>query len=341
MAAIETQDNAKTVKQTFNSWVDEVFKENDSKPVCLSLHLIVLRHLPPESSEWSHEEIIKELNKKRRIRLDRENIGQIDSCELLSADVTHLYLQFNKISKIENLECLPNLQVLILSENKITTIENIDHLNKLVFLDVSNKGDREQQWARYELGIIKTTKQPASHPPSVENLPQSIIILNLSGNPCVSQSSYKSNIIKRLPKLKHLDGAEILKEDKLEAGVEVESICGDNENQGEETTDEEEGSEDEDDAEETVTDNIARKGKLTAVAAPLEAKSLIGYKKLPQIPANIHDLATNILLRSQSRMEERTKEYKKHLQEMTNIKILSKIKPIPHNFTQKKLPDLK
>ncbi|KAI8777498.1 leucine-rich repeat-containing protein 46 [Biomphalaria glabrata] len=319
MAAIETQDDAKTVKQTFNSWVDEVFKENDSKPVCLSLHLIVQRHLPPESSEWSHEEIIKELNKKRRIRLDRENIGQIDSCELLSADVTHLYLQFNKISKIENLECLPNLQVLILSENKITTIENIDHLNKLVFLDVSNNLIEEVQ---------------------AENLPQSIIILNLSGNPCVSQS-YKSNIIKRLPKLKHLDGAEILKEDKLEAGVEVESICGNNENQGEETTDEEEGSEDEDDAEETVTDNIARKGKLTAVAAPLEAKSLIGYKKLPQIPANIHDLATNILLRSQSRMEERTKEYKKHLQEMTNIKILSKIKPIPHNFTQKKLPDLK
>lgn len=33
------------------------------KPVRLSLHLIVKRHLPPEAKDWSHEEMYEKLTR--------------------------------------------------------------------------------------------------------------------------------------------------------------------------------------------------------------------------------------------------------------------------------------
>ncbi|KAH9500854.1 hypothetical protein Btru_073163 [Bulinus truncatus] len=322
MAALNNTDEPFDNEKPYKSWVEEVFKENDPKPVRLSLHKIVERHLPPESSECSHDEIIKELNKIRRIRLDRENIGQIDSFELLNTQVTHLYLQFNKICKIESLECLPNLQVLILSENMIKIIEGIDHLQKLVFLDISNNCIEELQ---------------------TERLPQSIIILNMSGNPCVNASSYRSNLIKWLPKLKHLDGTEISKEEKIDAGVfDIKHAQESDKEQSIKNF--EKAGDDESDEDEESDDDVENKSDKEKFKAEVEPKKIIGFKQLPQIQTNIHDLTTNILMRSQSRMEDRTREHKKHVQEIINLKILSKIKPIKpikHPLKQRDLSDLK
>ena len=81
---------------------------------------------------------IEALNKITHVRLDRENIGEIDSLELLGPKVTNVYLQQNCIQSIQNLECLPNLQFLMLAGNRISRVENLQHLNRLLFLDLSD-----------------------------------------------------------------------------------------------------------------------------------------------------------------------------------------------------------
>lgn len=47
-------------------------------------------------------------------------------------------LSFNKIEKIEGLECVQKLEVLNLSNNKISVIENMDTLKNLTHFFISN-----------------------------------------------------------------------------------------------------------------------------------------------------------------------------------------------------------
>jgi Leucine-rich repeat (LRR) protein len=46
-------------------------------------------------------------------------------------NVTHLHLQWNKISKIEGLDKLYNLKKLYLGNNRISVVENLDKLKYL------------------------------------------------------------------------------------------------------------------------------------------------------------------------------------------------------------------
>lgn len=154
----------------------------------LSLQLIVKRHLPEDAHQWSHEKIIEELNKITHLRLDRENISEIDNLELLGSSVTNVYLQENQISVIQNLDCLQNLQFLTLAGNQISKLENLKHLSHLLFLDLSNNS--------------------ISHLDTNE-LPLSLIILNLTGNSCCSESGYRASVLECLKNLKQLDLEEI------------------------------------------------------------------------------------------------------------------------------------
>ncbi|XP_059169567.1 leucine-rich repeat-containing protein 46-like [Physella acuta] len=279
---------------------EENSDEKPVKPVHLDLHLIVKRHLPLEASQWTQNEMIQELNKIKRLRLDRENIGGIDGFELLSTDVTHLYLQFNKIQKIENLECLPNLQVLILSHNQISKLEGISHLQKLVFFDISNNCIEEL---------------------NPDDIPKSIVILNLTDNPCAANVSHRKNLIQWLPKLKHLDGSDISNKDRISAGtLDPNDVVEDSDE--EEENDNDDAEDNEDDVRHEAGDEI--------MDASSQNQPIIGYKQLPKILPNIHDVATDMLMRSQKRLEKDTSMHRKHIQEMTNIRIMTKIKPIPH-----------
>lgn len=179
----------------------DLFSFDAVKPVRLSLHLIVKRHLPPAAKDWSHEEILEALHKVTHIRLDRENISEIDGLELLEKKVSNLYLQHNQIKCIENLECLTNLRFLTLSGNQIEAVEGLKHLQQLFFLDLS-------------LNLIKDF--------DIDEFPQSLIILNLKGNPCTSHPDHRGRIIQDLPKLKQLDEVEVTSEEKLEAGFKTE-----------------------------------------------------------------------------------------------------------------------
>lgn len=211
----------------------DLFSFDAAKPARLSLHLLVKRHLPPEANDWSHEKILQALQKVTHIRLDRENISEIDGLELLEKKVTNLYLQHNQIRCIENLECLTSLQFLTLSGNQIEAVEGLKHLKRLFFLDLS-------------LNLIKDF--------DIDEFPQSLIILNLKGNPCTSHPDHRGRIIQDLPKLKQLDEVEVSSEEKLEAGFKTE-----------EDEDDDDDEEPDDEKEKAGSKNIEQLTNLTLV----------------------------------------------------------------------------
>ncbi|KAI0231518.1 hypothetical protein LSAT2_018121 [Lamellibrachia satsuma] len=172
------------------------------KEIRPTLQLLVKRHLPPDAFRWPHEKIISALNAITHVRLDRENIAYIDNFELLGECVTNLYLQKNQIETIENLECLRGLQFLTLGANRIRKIEGLTRLPKLGFLDLSEN-------------LIEHF--------DIDELPQTLIILDLRGNPCTQLDDYRGSIIQDIEKLQQLDGETVTKEEKRDAGYVVSS----------------------------------------------------------------------------------------------------------------------
>lgn len=185
------------------------------KGVPISVHTIAKRHLPADAMSWPQEKTFEELNNISHIRLDRENINEIDSFELLGPKVTNLYLQYNCIKIIENLESLRNLVFLTLASNEIKQIEGLTLLNKLGFLDLS-----DNHIASFDIDM----------------LPQSLAILNLSGNPCTELPDYRGRLVQDLPKLRQLDNQSVTKTERIEAGYKV----SDDDTSSEEDDDEEE-----------------------------------------------------------------------------------------------------
>ena len=68
------------------------------------------------------------------------------------------------------MESLKNLMFLTLASNKIKQIEGLAHFKKLGFLDLSDN-------------LITSF--------DIDELPQSLTILNLSGNPCTDLPDYR------------------------------------------------------------------------------------------------------------------------------------------------------
>lgn len=54
-------------------------------------------------------------------------------------NLTHLYMQHNKIRKLENLDCLQNLRKLYVGYNCISVIEGLENVENLVELHVENQ----------------------------------------------------------------------------------------------------------------------------------------------------------------------------------------------------------
>ena len=138
----------------------------------------------------------KKLLKLTHIHLDRENIEEIDNLAEYLGEVTHLYLQYNLIKKIENLDFLVNIKFLILSNNQIEKIENLTCLKRLKLLDLS-----------YNL-IDKI---------DIYELPKSLSFLDLRENECFkSQSWYANNyeekLLNYLVELKQLNGEDFFDE---------------------------------------------------------------------------------------------------------------------------------
>ncbi|XP_069111822.1 leucine-rich repeat-containing protein 46-like [Argopecten irradians] len=188
-------------------------KFTEVKPVRLSLHLIQKRHIN-DAQHKSQEQIVQALNKITHLRLDRENIGQIDNLELLGDKVTNIYLQKNKIQVIQNLECLKNLTFLTLADNEISQVEGLSHLSKLLFLDLSHNNIHHFQ---------------------IDEFPESVMILNLKENPCTKLPDYRGRLVQDLEKLQLLDEEKVTATEKREAGFVVSSDEEEEEEEEEET----------------------------------------------------------------------------------------------------------
>ncbi|XP_017352543.1 leucine-rich repeat-containing protein 46 isoform X1 [Cebus imitator] len=108
---------------------------------------------------------------------------------LILAWFPHLsfFLQ-NKIQQIENLACVPSLRFLSLAGNQIRQVENLLDLPCLQFLDLSEN-------------LIETLK--------LDEFPQSLLILNLSGNSCTNRDGYRELVTEALPLLLDLDGQPV------------------------------------------------------------------------------------------------------------------------------------
>ncbi|XP_030821914.1 leucine-rich repeat-containing protein 46 [Camarhynchus parvulus] len=121
------------------------------------------------------------------IRLDRENICCIGKTR--GQDGIHsLYLQQNHIEKMENLECFPNLRFLCLAGNRIQRVQNLRGLPRLSLLDLS-------------CNLIQVLH--------AEELPRSLRILDLAGNPCTQQEGYRAGVLAALPQLLQLDSQPV------------------------------------------------------------------------------------------------------------------------------------
>ncbi|XP_052251222.1 leucine-rich repeat-containing protein 46-like isoform X2 [Dreissena polymorpha] len=268
----------------------------EQKPVRLSLHMICKRHLPPDGQKWDQKKIIDALNQITHVRLDRERIGQIDSLELLGDRCTNLYLQSNLIETIENLECLKNLTFIILANNRIRKIENLKFLKKLLFLDLS-----ENQISAVDKGDV----------------PASVIILNLTGNPCTNYPHYRLTTIADFPNLRQLDLCELSNVDKREAGLNVPS------------DEEDEDDLDDDDEEEEV--EVVVEGGVTNNVALSPGDGLDNTETL-------QGLTAGILLRSAERTEVGMQEHRKRTSELDDLRVTLTLPPSSRLSSRSAIP---
>jgi Leucine-rich repeat (LRR) protein len=98
-----------------------------------------------ENNEFFRQMVNKEkasliLLKKKFTKIPnfQKNINDKEFINVNFSEVKVLYLNLNKISKIENLQIFPNLEELYLQNNKISNIENLKELKFLQKLDISN-----------------------------------------------------------------------------------------------------------------------------------------------------------------------------------------------------------
>ncbi|XP_063965082.1 leucine-rich repeat-containing protein 46-like [Lytechinus pictus] len=194
-------------EEQFSLEIESLLGMGRRPPSHISMSLISKRNLPESIAQGSGDELIAGLMKLTHVRLDRENITEIDNLEMLGP-VTNLYLQQNSIEKIENLECLTSVQFLTLAGNKINKIENLKILDTLKLLDLSDNK------------ITDLTE---------DELPKSLVFLDLRNNPCTALPDYRTRLLAALPNLKQLDNELLTKDEKRSAGHPVSSDDDDEE----------------------------------------------------------------------------------------------------------------
>ncbi|GAB1610516.1 leucine-rich repeat-containing protein 46-like, partial [Argonauta hians] len=204
LSCVEWFFSQSNTKENFTDWDEKLeliavdHSERRKKEWLPSMMLIIKRNLPREAAEWRDKEVLDAVSKISHLQLDGESIELIDFIHFIDqAVLTNIYLQNNKIQHIRSLEGLNNLQLLDLSNNDIEVIENLSTLSQLAFLDLSHN----------YIGNV-----------DIDELPQSLMILHLKGNPCYNQPDYRGRIIQDLPNLTELDGVQVGKGELQECG---------------------------------------------------------------------------------------------------------------------------
>lgn len=142
-----------------------------------------------------------------------------------------------------------------LGSNRIKRIANLSHLRKLQFLDLSNN----------QIDEI----------PAPGEIPQSLRILNLSGNPICELDDYRMRVLALVPKLAMLDKVEVTDDERRVvrwlaqmAGAELSS---DEESEDDSSEDGESGDDDEGESEDDAFDAEAHDRRLAELRARMAA----------------------------------------------------------------------
>ncbi|XP_058447987.1 protein tilB [Malaya genurostris] len=145
-----------------------------------------------------HNELV--IGTLEELSLHQEDIEKIEHIDRWCRELKILLLQSNLIPKIENLNMLKKLEYLNLAINNIERIENLSGLESLHKLDLT-------------LNFIGELT-------SVESLKNNYNLreLYLTGNPCTDFLGYRDFVIFTLPQIAMLDGEEITRTDRLNAG---------------------------------------------------------------------------------------------------------------------------
>jgi hypothetical protein len=161
------------------------------KPTKVTLQLVLknsyTKAMLGDYDHLSAEEVYDKAQKLKALHLEWQNIAEIANLEPFEGTEI-LYLQHNLIERIEGLDFMPKLQFLALQHNRIEVIENLCQLRELEFLDLSQNRISNLH---------------------VAELPQSLQILRLTGNPCTALPDYFEQLKSNLPELVYLDGKSL------------------------------------------------------------------------------------------------------------------------------------
>ncbi|KAL0245086.1 hypothetical protein GEMRC1_009166 [Eukaryota sp. GEM-RC1] len=135
----------------------------------------------------------------REITLHQQNLTKIDQVGKFCKHLEILFLQCNRITRIENLQALKRLSYLNLAVNGITTIENLERCESLSKLDFT---------ANYIDDVHSLFSLQ-----SLYNLKE----LYLVGNPICDLPDYRLFVISVLPQLVKLDGIDVDSNERITA----------------------------------------------------------------------------------------------------------------------------
>ena len=155
--------------------------------------------------------------------------------------VKYLNLHSNHIRKIENLGQLVRLETLILSFNEIAKIENVEVLTALQVrsrVEISQYEQDEEMATNFRSTTLQTLDLSFNMVRRFENMKTlstltdlamnsnllhrtedlsmlrkyvpHLVTLNLANNPVCEMKSYRHYVLRRLLKLEHLDGRQVL-----------------------------------------------------------------------------------------------------------------------------------
>jgi len=127
---------------------------------------------------------------KNYITLQRKGIhavGTLTKCQ----NITHCYLQNNRISRIENIKCMPRVRYLYLQDNKIASMSGIEFLHGLQILYINSNrlsviGSLENCTELEELHVenqeLPSFDSIYFDPLSLQGIAFSLRLLDTSGN---------------------------------------------------------------------------------------------------------------------------------------------------------------
>lgn len=109
-----------------------------------------------------------------------------------------MYLQYNNISVIENLEFLTSLEVLSLEGNQIAYVSGLSTLFNLLYLNLANN----------KIVLL-----------NYKEIPKGLAIFKIGGNPCTEDLDYRKDLINYFEDLDELDNLPVVNERFQLAGI--------------------------------------------------------------------------------------------------------------------------